>query len=106
MSEARFFEERCKVYAAAIEKWGVDNQLHVAIEEMSEVIKAITKILRINTASCSESDISGSLESLVEEIADATIMLEQLQEIFCINSDVYVAMWHKIGRLKERVNND
>lgn len=104
MSEARFYEERCKVYAAAIEKWGVDNQFHVAIEEMSEVIKAITKILRINTASCSESDISGLLESLVEEIADATIMLEQLKEIFCINSDVYVAMWHKIGRLKERLS--
>lgn len=104
MSEAYFYEQRCKVYAAALEKWGVDSQLHVAIEEMSEVIKAITKILRIDTASCSESDISGSLESLAEEIADATIMLEQLQEIFCLNAKVWEAMRSKIGRLKERVS--
>ena len=102
MSEARFFEERCKVYAAALEKWGVDSQLHVAIEEMSEVIKAITKLMRIDT----EEELTAAIESLAEEIADATIMLEQLQEIFCINEKVWEAMWSKIGRLKERVNND
>lgn len=60
--------ERNKVYASALKKWGVERQSTVAIEEMSEVIKEITKMLR------------GDLdrEHMAEEVADARIMLEQM----------------------------
>lgn len=40
------FEERKQVYDAALGKWGAKMQATVAIEEMSEVIKEITKMLR------------------------------------------------------------
>ena len=87
------YEERKQVYDAALGKWGAKMQATVAIEEMSEVIKEITKMLR------------GELdrEHMAEEIADATIMLEQLRQMLNINDSVDSWMDYKIAALKRRV---
>lgn len=94
------YEERCEVYASALVKWGEAAQITVAIEEMSEVIKALTKFFR------KPSPIKNVLPSIIEEVADATIMLEQLRLIFGINDEVCEAMDAKIERLKERVSGN
>lgn len=88
------FEERKQVYDAALGKWGAKMQATVAIEEMSEVIKEITKALR------------GELnrEHLAEEIADAKIMLEQMTQMFNINDSVCCWMDYKIAALKRKVS--
>lgn len=99
------YEQRCEVYDAAVGKWGLDNQLYVAIEEMSEVIKAITKLQRINTPHNTPQEYCDAQDHLAEEIADATIMLEQLQYFFGINDEVCEAMDDKVLRLKDRVVN-
>ena len=87
------YEERKAVYDAALGKWGQKMQSIVAIEEMSEVIKEITKAMRgeLNRA------------HLAEEIADATIMLEQLQNMFDINDSVESWMDYKIAALQRKV---
>ena len=87
------FEERKQIYDAALGKWGAKMQATVAIEEMSEVIKEITKALR------------GELnrEHLAEEIADATIMLEQMRQMLNINDSVCSWMDYKIAALKRKV---
>lgn len=87
--------ERNDVYAKALKKWGVEMQSTVAIEEMSEVIKEITKAMR------------GELnrEHLAEEIADATIMLEQISQIYNINASVSSWVDYKIASLKRKVEN-
>jgi DNA-binding transcriptional regulator GbsR (MarR family) len=87
------FEERKQVYEAALNKWGCKLQATVAIEEMAEVQKEITKMLR------------GQLdrEHLAEEIADATIMLEQLRQMLNINESVCSWMDYKIAELKRKV---
>lgn len=87
------YEERKQVYDAALGKWGAKMQATVAIEEMSEVIKEITKMLR------------GELdrEHMAEEIADATIMLEQLRQMLNINDSVCSWMDYKIAALKRKV---
>ena len=87
------YEERKRVYEKALHKFGTEMQSTVAIEEMSEVIKEITKMLR------------GQLdrEHLAEEIADATIMLEQLRQMFNINDSVCSWMDYKIAALKRKV---
>jgi NTP pyrophosphatase (non-canonical NTP hydrolase) len=87
------YEERKAVYDAALGKWGAKMQATVAIEEMSEVIKEITKMLR------------GELdrEHMAEEIADATIMLEQLRQMLNINDSVCSWMDYKVAELKRRV---
>lgn len=87
------YEERKAVYDAALGKWGAKMQATVAIEEMSEVIKEITKMLR------------GELnrEHMAEEIADATIMLEQVRNMLNINDSVASWMDYKIAELKRKV---
>ncbi|MBO5953305.1 MAG: hypothetical protein J6Q53_04195 [Oscillospiraceae bacterium] len=86
-------EARAKVYADAIATFGANCQLVVALEEMSELQKEICKALR--------GDIHPA--HLAEEVADATIMLEQVRQIFSINKPVCEMMDSKILRLRERI---
>ena len=87
------YEERKQVYEQALGKWGQKMQATVAIEEMSEVIKEITKMLR------------GELdrEHMAEEIADARIMLEQMCQMLNINDSVESWMDYKVAALKRKV---
>lgn len=87
------YEERKCVYLDALTAYGTRNQLIVAVEELSECQKEICKFLR----GC------GDIEHLAEEVADATIMLEQVRFIFDINDSVCEQTDAKIERLKERI---
>lgn len=85
--------ERKQVYEKALAKWGEKLQATVAIEEMSEVIKEITKMQR------------GELnrEHMAEEIADARIMMEQMCQMLNINDSVESWMDYKVAALKRKV---
>ena len=87
------YAERKQVYEKALAKCGEKLQSTVAIEEMSEVIKEITKMQR------------GELnrEHMAEEIADATIMLEQMRYFFGLNDIVCWKMDEKIKRLDDNL---
>lgn len=87
------YEERAKVYADALATFGPGMQLVVALEELSEVSKEICKHMRGK----------GSTIHLAEEVADATIMLEQVRQIFDINDEVCKIMDEKVERLCRRV---
>ena len=89
------YEERANVYADAISTFGANMQLIVALEEMSELQKEICKALR--------GDIRP--EHLAEEVADATIMLEQVRQLFSINDMVCYMMDSKILRLQRRIED-
>ena len=87
------YEDRKNVYQAALRKWGVGLQTMMAVEEMSELTKEICKIKRGKI----------DLDALADEIADVTIMLEQLREIYGLNDAVCDHMDAKILRLQSRV---
>lgn len=87
------YSERCKTYTNAMLAFGEQNQLIVAIEELSECQKEICKILRGGE----------DYRHLAEEVADATIMLEQIRLMFNINDCVCNFMDEKIKRLDDRV---
>ena len=87
------YVERCAVYSDALDVFGGDTQLTVAVEELSECQKEICKVLRGE----------GDLEHLAEEVADATIMLEQVRIMFDINDATCRHMDAKIERLKKRI---
>ena len=87
------YEDRKKVYQAALRKWGADLQTMMAVEEMSELTKEICKIKRGKM----------DLDALADEIADVTIMLEQLREIYGLNDAVCDHMDAKSLRLQSRV---
>lgn len=84
---------RVAVYEKAIAKNGVLLQSIVAIEELSEAQKEICKLLREE----------GNLEHLAEEVADATIMLEQLRLMFNLDKAVCRYMDEKVQRLKNKI---
>lgn len=79
-------------YDKIIEHFGSNNQCIVAIEELSELQKEICKHLR---------DM-GNVHNIAEEIADVSIMLEQLQRIFNCRSEVELLKEQKIQRTTER----
>lgn len=87
------YEDRKQVYEKSLAKFGCKMQSTVAIEEMSEVIKEITKMLR------------GELdrEHMAEEIADARIMMEQMCQMLNINDSVESWMDYKVAALKRKV---
>ena len=87
------YEERRRVYLKALATWGDRAQMIVAVEELSECQKEICKILRGGE----------NFPHLAEEIADATIMLEQLRLIFNINDQVCECMDTKVRRLEKRL---
>lgn len=64
-------ELKNKTYNDLISKYGENMQLIVAIEELSELQKELTKILRGK----------GSKSRLIEEVADCYICLEQIRII-------------------------
>lgn len=63
-----------QILQTAIDTYGSDAQMLMAIEEMSELTKAICKYFRSND--------SRATESVIEEMADVKIMLAQLEIMF------------------------
>ena len=89
------FEERRKVYTKALIAYGDQMQMTVAVEEWAECQKEICKILRGGE----------NFHHLAEEIADATIMLEQMRIMFNMNEQVCEYMDKKVRRLEERLRD-
>ena len=85
-------EERV-IFTDAIQTFGKNAQIVVAIEEMAELTKALTKKLRG----------SQNLNSIIEEIADVEIMLDQLKLMSCVFSSVKNERDFKVQRLAERI---
>lgn len=67
-----------EIETAAINQYGTALQMIVAIEELSELQKEITKLLRDRAIPTG----IGNISHLSEEMADVYIMLEQLELIF------------------------
>ena len=82
---------------AAIDKYGKTLQMVVAIEELSELIKELTKNIRGKN----------NHDAIVEEIADVYIMLDQVMMMNDIwLNEVVEKMHEKLNRLKERMNEE
>ena len=82
------------IYQEAIETFGKDMQLTVAVEELSELTKEI----------CKHKRGADNKENIIEEMADVYIMLSQLEIIFGISfGDVYRMVEYKVKRLQERI---
>lgn len=87
------YEERVKTYTNALIAYGEETQMIKCLEELAECQQAICKIL-----------IGGEdFDHLAEEIADATIMLEQMRLMFNINDAVCVYMDAKMQRLDDKL---
>lgn len=85
-----------------------DKQYMVAVEEMAELMQAISKYLRIDNSGCDDmSQIKKEqierIDNITAEMADVYIMLEELQFMLnIINADIRVVIDRKLNRQLER----
>ena len=99
-----FNEQEKSILQKAIETYGVNAQIDVAVEEMAELTKALVKDRRNCTFSKDDLGIlvKGRM-SVYDGIADALIMLEQIKMIFDCEKDVEEIKGQKIQRLENRL---
>ena len=89
--------EEIEIMRSAIRKNGKAMQTVVAIEELSELQKELTKHIRGK----------GNRENLIEEVADVLVMITQIQLMYHIPDDeVERIMRLKLNRLKERMEQN
>ena len=89
--------EEIEIMRSAIRKNGKAMQTVVAIEEMSELQKELTKFIRGK----------GNRENLIEEVADVLVMITQIQLMYHIPDDEVERIMHlKLNRLKERMEQN
>lgn len=88
-------EREGRILEAAIDTWGPEMQIVVAIEEMSELTKALTKYIRADDAATISANIR-------EEMADVGIMLNQLSLIFGDTAEEEI---RKLNRLRRRIED-
>lgn len=83
--------------------YGADNQISIAQEELAELIQALSKYRRANDGN----DFHKACAAIVEEMADVTLMLQQLRYLLVINeADVDAEMELKIERQLRRIEED
>lgn len=82
----------------AINTYGSDIQRLIAIEELSELQKAIIKQIR---KPCEE-----NVANIAEEIADVYIMLKQVDIMYGIDSMIQKNIDYKVKRLSKRVKEE
>lgn len=88
--------EQIKVVREAIRHYGYDHQIMVAVEEMGELLQALSKFKRHE----------GDINNIIEEIADVEIMMQQLCLMFECYEEVVAVRRQKIERLKKRLENE
>ena len=87
-----------KILRKAIDTYGTEAQMMQCIEEMAELIQAINKYFRANT----NEEMAKAYISVIEEISDVQIMLEQMRIVFGDKS-VDEQITTKLGRLEKRL---
>lgn len=90
-------ETECR---AIIQRCGEENQLNIAIEEMSELTKCITKYFRYPVKDL-------HYDHIKEELADVLIMAKQVQIIFSIpEEELKTEIRFKLERTEKRLETD
>lgn len=85
----------------AINKWGVEAQLEIIIEECLELAVALQKLKR------KKGDINEKTLAVIDEIADVRIIIEQAMIIFADPSEkIQKRIAFKMNRLKERLEKE
>lgn len=89
--------ERTELLTRAIRVYGEPAQIDMAVEEMSELTKALCKVKRAHGGP----ETTAAIGNVIEEIADVQIMLDQLRIIF--GSDAGTEEEAKLERLAGRL---
>lgn len=95
-------EEDERILKHAIQHYGKDRQIDKAVEELSELTKALLKYRYASEGY----ETSILRDSVAEEIADVGIMLRQLRMIFGFDTLILSYEGKKIERLNRRMRKE
>ena len=89
----------------SIERYGIDAQTTVCMEECAELIQAISKLKRLDQEDPNNMVRRTELiENLYEEMADVQICFDLLFEIYALKlSDMRRMIGHKVWRMKQKM---
>ena len=96
------YDHAREILQKALDKWGTELQVDVAIEEMTELIQRLVQYKRGRV----------NKQKVLEELVDSWIMLEQLKLVFdgsfYNNNEPDFIEWYerKLLRLENRIHTD
>lgn len=73
-----------KIIDETMDRYGIERQSLVAMEELSELQKAISKLVRNPEERTKPLEFKGLKNNLIEEMADVLICMDQLIEYYQI----------------------
>lgn len=92
-------DKEVELCAKAIEKWGIDAQLDMVIEEAAELIQAVNKLKR---AKGTDNEFD-ALKAFAGEISDVGILTDSMKRHFRLKEECFLIRKYKVARLKERL---
>ena len=77
-------------------KYGQPAQLQKACEELAELT---VELMHLNFN-------RGSMLKLIDEVADVSIMIDQIKYLYTIGQEVDDRVYEKLNRMESRLHND
>lgn len=93
-----------EVLEDAINRYGAPAQIDMAIEEMSELTKALLKNRR-NFAGATANERGSLREAIIEEAADVIITVAQVVMIYAEPEEIQAEVDFKIDRLRGQMEH-
>ena len=90
--------DRQELYKKALKKWGLKSQVAAAIEEFSELNVELAKYLNNKRGGTFEIE-------LLDELADASIMIEQMAIAFNLQDELIERKGKKLKVLERYIKN-
>ena len=96
-----------KINKETMNRYGIERQSLVAMEELSELQKAISKLVRYPEERTKPFDFKGLRNNLIEEMADVLICMDQLIEYYQIERhEIQEFIQAKQARQAKRLEED
>ena len=93
-----------RVNDETMDRYGIERQSLVAMEELSELQKAISKLVRNPEEKTKPLEYKGLRNNLIEEMADVIICMDQLKEFYGIgHSEIQSIIDSKQTRQRRRL---
>lgn len=90
-----------------MDRYGIERQSLVAMEELSELQKAISKLVRNPEEKTKPLEFKGLRNNLIEEMADVIICMDQLKEYYKIKaSEIQSIIDSKQARQRRRLEEE
>lgn len=90
-----------------MDRYGIKMQSLVAMEELAELQKAISKLVRNPEEKTKPLEFKGLRHNLIEEMADVIICMDQLKEYYNItHAEIQINIDSKQARQAKRLEED